>query len=118
MDLKQITKRGLLATAGYFLSPFSWWNDLYVNFPIAYGMAWAASLIDKRLFAFALVASYWLTNIAGLIMLHRGLTPLMAADPRPAKWYRNRIVTDLIVSVVYTGVISLLLYFGFLRLPQ
>jgi len=28
MDSKPIIKRGLLTTVGYFLSPFSWWNDL------------------------------------------------------------------------------------------
>jgi len=118
MDLKPFIKRGLLTTVGCFLSPLSWWNDLYVNFPIAYGMAWAVSLIDKRIFAVALVVSYWITNIAGLIMLHKGLVPAMAANTRQAKWYRNKIVADLIISVVYTGVIILLLHSGFLKLPQ
>ena len=118
MDLKPIIKRGLLTTVGYFLSPFSWWNDLYVNFPIAYGMAWAVSLIDKQIFAVALVVSYWITNIAGLIMLHKGLSPAIANSIPKTKGYRKKIVTDLIISMVYTGVIILLLYLGFLKLPQ
>ena len=103
----------MLATVGYFLSPFSWWNDLYVNFPIAYGMAWVASLVDRQIFAVALVVSYWITNIAGLILLHKGLTP---ADGN--KSLRKKIATDLIISVVYTLVIILLLHSGFLKLPQ
>src|ERR1035437_1864293 len=111
MDSKPIIKRGLLSTVGYLLSPLSWWNDLYVNWPIAYGMAWAVSLIDKQIFAVALVVSYWITNIAGLIMLHKGVSPA-------TKGYRKKIVTDLIISVVYTGVVVLLLYFGILKLPQ
>lgn len=115
MDSKPIIKRGLLTTVGYFLSPFSWWNDLYVNLPIAYGMAWVVSLIDKRIFGVALVVFYWITNIAGLIMLHRGLAPAMADGNQG---HRKKIVADLIISVVYTGVIILLLYLGFLKLPQ
>ena len=118
MDLKPITTRGLLTMVGYFLSPLSWWNDLYVNLPIAYGMAWAVSLIDKRIFAVALVVSYWITNIAGLIMLHKGLSPAIANSMPKNKGYRKKIVTDLVISVVYTGVIILLLHFGFLKLPQ
>ena len=108
MELKLIIKRSLLATVGYLLSPLSWWNDLYVNFPMAYGMAWAVSLIDKRIFAVALVVSYWITNIAGLIMLHKGLSPAIANSIPKTKDYRKKIVTDLIISVVYTGVIILL----------
>ena len=115
MDSKPIIKKGLLATVGYFLSPLSWWNDPYVNLPIAYGMAWAVSLIDKRIFAVALVVSYWITNIAGLIMLHKGLAPAIAGGN---KGHRRKIVTDLVISVVYTGVIILLLHLGFLKLPQ
>jgi len=117
MNSKPIIKRGLLTTVGYFLSPLSWWNDLYVNFPIAYGMAWVVSLIDKQIFAVALVVSYWITNIAGLIMLHKGLSPSITNSITKTKGYRKKIVTDLIISVVYTGVIILLLHSGFLKLP-
>jgi hypothetical protein len=118
MDFKPIIKRGFLATAGYFLSPLSWWNDLYVNFPIAYGMAWVVSLIDRQLFAGALVVSYWITNIAGLIMLHKGISPADANTALETKLYRKKFVTDLIISVIYTGVIILLLHIGLLKLPQ
>jgi len=74
-------------------------------------MAWAVSLIDKQLFPVALVVSYWITNIAGLIMLHKGVSP-------EAKGCRKKNMTDLIIAVIYTGVIILLLHFGLLKLPQ
>ena len=118
MGSKPIIKRGLLTTIGYFLSPLSWWNDFYVNFPIAYGMAWSVSLIDKQMFAGALVVSYWITNIAGLIMLHKGLAPASAGSMAAAKFQRRKILADLLISAVYTGVIILLLNFGFLKLPE
>jgi hypothetical protein len=114
MGLRPIIKKGLLATVGYLLSPFSWWNDLYINFPIAYVMAWIVSLLDKRLFAVALVVCYWITNIAGLVLLHKGLASAGNGD----KSSRKQMLTNLIISVVYTGVIILLLHFGFLKLPQ
>ena len=118
MDAKSIIKRGFLFTVGYLLSPLSWWNDLYVNFPIAYGMAWLVSLIDKQFFAVALVGFYWLTNIAGLILLHKGLAPASAnVTPLIKKRWKN-ILTDLAISVVYTGAIVLLVYWGLLKLPQ
>ena len=118
MGSKPIIKRSLSAVIGYILSPLSWWNDLYINFPIAYGMAWIVSLLDQRMFAVALVASYWITNIAGLILLHKGLAQARAGDVRRIRWYRKKIVTDLVISVVYTGAIILLLHLGFLKLPQ
>ena len=118
MDAKSIIKRGWLSTVGYLLSPLSWWNDLYVNLPIAYGMAWLISLIDKRLFTLALVGFYWLTNIAGLILLHKGLAPASANGTPSTKERWKNILTDLAIAVVYTGVIVLLIYLGLLKLPQ
>jgi len=114
VNSKVILGKGILATTGWLLSPLSWWNDLYINFPIAYGMAWAVSLIDRRLFAAALLSSYWLTNIAGLIMLHKGVTPSHAGAENRRKNFRN----DLIISLVYTAVIAVMLHLGLLRLPQ
>ena len=114
---RTVVTRGLLAAIGYLLSPFSWWNDLYINLPIAYGMAWLAGLIDQRAFAFVLVISYWITNIAGLIMLHKGLTPGVADGMRKTQGYRKKIAADIAISAVYTGVIILLLHFRLLKLP-
>lgn len=118
MKFRPIIKRSFLAAAGYVLSPLSWWNDLYVNFPIAYGLAWIISLLDARIFSVALVAAYWLTNIAGLIMLHKGLAPAGDVGARPDGKRRKKIAADLIIAAVYTAVIILLLRLGFLKLPQ
>lgn len=118
MNAKSIIKRGLLFTVGYLLSPLSWWNDLYVNLPIAYCLAWLVSLIDKQFFAMALVGFYWLTNIAGLILLHKGLAPASANATALFKERRKNILSDLAISVVYTGIIVLLIYWGLLKLPQ
>jgi len=35
---------GILLVLGFMLSPFSWWNDLFFNLPIAYGFGYLCSL--------------------------------------------------------------------------
>lgn len=113
-----MVKKGLLTAIGYFLSPLSWWNDLYVNFPIAYGLAWLISLSDQRLFAGALMGSYWFTNILGLILLHKGLAPAAAGGVSRTGGRWKNITIDVAVSLIYTGAIVWLLYSGALKLPQ
>ena len=118
MDAKSIIKRGLLFTVGYLLSPLSWWNDLYLNFPIAYCLAWLVSLIDKQFFTVALIGFYWLTNIVGLMLLHKSLAPAAANGTLPIKKRWKTILTDLAISLVYTGIIVLFIHWGLLKLPQ
>jgi hypothetical protein len=62
MAWKRKVAGGVLAMVGFMLSPLSWWNDLFVNVPIAIGLAWLASLVYKPAFATALLLGYWLTN--------------------------------------------------------
>ncbi|MFS8793456.1 MULTISPECIES: hypothetical protein [unclassified Synechococcus] len=35
---------GILLILGFMLSPLSWWNDLFFNLPIAYGLGYLCSL--------------------------------------------------------------------------
>lgn len=60
----------LLVSIGYLLSPLSWWNDLFINFPLAYLFACLFSLFSPRLFTPGIIVGYWLTNITGLILIH------------------------------------------------
>ena len=49
MANRVLTKRkvcgGTLAFIGYMLSPLSWWNDLFVNWPLALAFAWGDRLV-------------------------------------------------------------------------
>ena len=40
----------ILVTAGFILSPLSWWNDLLVNIPLAYLFSLPFSILDESLF--------------------------------------------------------------------
>jgi hypothetical protein len=48
MGWKRKATGGVLALVGYMLSPLSWWNDLFVNVPLALGFAWLIGWFYKR----------------------------------------------------------------------
>lgn len=104
-----------MATIGYLLSPFSWWNDAVINIPIAYLIATFLGLFAKHLFYVFLVAGYWFTNILGLVLMHKGAKNLLGNDQKTS--FRSMVIKDLVLSVVYTFIMVLLIKFGFLRFP-
>ena len=108
-------RAGIVASVGYILSPLSWWNDLFVNIPLAYLFAPLVSLASCRLFAPGMVVGYWLTNVAGLFMLHRGGSELLAKPGSPSR--RKRIWVDLAIGTGYTALIAMLAFTGILKPP-
>src|SRR5436190_24167442 len=72
MSWKRRFQGGLLGFIGFLLSPLSWWNDLVINVPLAIGFAWLVSLLHRPAFGPAVVVGYWLTNVIGLILMHKG----------------------------------------------
>ena len=108
-------KGAVVAVAGFVLSPLSWWNDLLVNVPIAYVIALPFGALRDDLFLPALIGGYWLTNVAGLVMLHRGLVTV--ARGNDMEYGRKQLATDLAVALLYTVVMVLLVRSDVLRLP-
>lgn len=95
---------------GYLLSPLTWWNDLLVNLPLAWAVASAVSWLSPRLFAPALVAAYWLTNLLGLLLM--GMGGLQAAGSRPT---RRAWIYALAGSLTYTLGILALVWLGLIK---
>jgi hypothetical protein len=56
---------------------------------------------------------YWLTNILGLILLHKGAQDVMARERE--SYTRRHFIRDLVVSLAYTLLILLLVWLGILR---
>ena len=106
---------GVVVVIGYLLSPLSWWNDLFINIPLAYLFASLISLASCRLFAPGMVVGYWLTNVVGLFMLHRGGTEMLAKPGSPSR--RRRIWVDLAIGTGYTALIAALAFSGVLKPP-
>jgi len=95
----------VLAFIGFILSPLSWWNDLFVNVPLAVGFAWVVSLFYKPAFAASVVLGYWLTNVLGFVLLHKG-TQKLFAQPKP--YNRRELVKDILISLLYTLLVVVL----------
>ena len=95
-SIKRKVTGGFLAVVGYMLSPLSWWNDLFVNIPLAIAFAWVVSLVYKPAFTAALAVGYLLTN-------------------QPRSYSRRDLLRDVAVSLAYTGLILALAKFGIIK---
>ncbi|HKW30268.1 MAG TPA: hypothetical protein VJT54_13105 [Verrucomicrobiae bacterium] len=106
MAWKRKLSGGILATIGYLLSPLSWWNDAFVNIPLALLFAWLVSFLYPPVFTAGLILGYWLTNVLGLVLLHKGARKMLSEESA-ADW-RRELLIDVIVSLIYTGAIVVL----------
>src|SRR5438874_13309522 len=106
MAWKRKLSGGAVAFIGFMLSPLSWWNDLFVNVPIALAFAWVISLFYKPAFEASLIVGYWLTNILGFVLMHKGAQSMVSEK---AKYTRRDLLRDFAISLIYTVVIVLLI---------
>lgn len=113
--MKHRIKGGILATLGYILSPLSWWNDIVINIPLAYGFAFPFGLISRSLFLPTMILGYWITNIAGFVLIHHGVKDLVSKEK--SKYTKKELVKDITVSIVYTIVVVVFIKMGWLKFP-
>ncbi len=115
MSWKRRVSGGFLAAVGYLLSPLSWWNDLVVNFPLAYVFAWIVSVPYRPAFGLAFIVGYWLTNVLGFLLMHKGGQKLVTGQSKP--YSRRELAIDVLVSLAYTALIVVLLALRILKPP-
>ncbi len=106
----------VLGGVGFLLSPLSWWNDAVVNLPLAYAFGTAAEHLFPGHFGGAVILGYWMTNVAGLVMLHTGASRALCRTP-PCRYTRRMLGKDLAVSALYTVLIAGLAWAGLVRPP-
>ena len=111
-DRKRHILNSVLVTIGYILSPLSWWNDMVVNVPLAYVFSIPFTLIKEQFFLPAFIVGYWLTNVIGFFLLQKGIEGL--ASDKLRKWSSWRAVR---ITLVYTAIIALLVWFEWLPTP-
>jgi len=109
-DRWKFIKNGIIAFIGFILSPLSWWNDLFINVPLAYLFAWAVSkvvliytAVPRIIFIILFIIGYFITNLVGFLMLHYSVSSL-----RNNKKYK--LTNQIWVSVAYTLIIILMGY--------
>jgi hypothetical protein len=113
MGWKRKVTGGALALVGYMLSPLSWWNDMFVNVPLALAFAWLVSWFYRPAFAASLVVGYWLTNVIGFILMHKGGQKLLTEKQGRYSW--RDLGRDVGISLLYTALIVGLVKFGVLK---
>lgn len=106
MPWKRKATGGFLAFVGFMLSPLSWWNDLFVNFPLAYAFAWIVSLFYRPAFGVSFVVGYWITNVLGFVLMQKGGQKMFSDQDK--KYTRRELYKDLAISLLYTLLIIFL----------
>jgi hypothetical protein len=111
-----IKKRSLLniilITAGFILSPLTWWNDLLINIPLAYFFSLPFSLLDETLFLPSFIVGYWLTNLLGFLLMHWGGVGLIYKERSTISVKRS-----LYISLIYSIIVVMLVLLGWLESP-
>ncbi|MGA3179052.1 MAG: hypothetical protein ABSF38_01770 [Verrucomicrobiota bacterium] len=107
---------GIVAFIGFMLSPLSWWNDTFVNLPLALLFAWVVSWFYKPAFAASLVLGYWLSNVLGFVLMHKGGSRILSEEDKPYGW--KGLARDVAVSLIYTVLIVALVRWGILKPMQ
>jgi len=108
-------KRGALGVIGFLLSPLSWWNDIFINFPLAYGFAyitgWTIHLfisIPRWFFTILFIVGYFLTNLLGFLMIHYSI--IGKSEEKETLW------KQVLVALIYTLLIIVLVYFDVFKI--
>lgn len=101
-----------LSGVGFILSPLTWWNDLFVNLPLAFGFAYLIGkvlsyLVPVNLFLFLALMSigYFLTNVLGFMLMHKGISTFKNSNKKiKFSWKRNAVYTLLAIALVYSSI--------------
>ena len=86
---------------GWLLSPLSFWNDTFVNIPVAYLFAHFTWRIFPWSFAWSVIVYYWLTNIVGIILMVVSGKYLVRTK---GEIYRS-VIIFIATVVVYTAIL-------------
>jgi len=108
---------GLLIVIGYLLSPLCWWNDLFFNLPIAYAFGYICSWLSPDLLFPCTILGYWLSNIAGILLMQFGAVDVFTDKPKENN-LKKELLTGLVSSTAFTLVIVALIHFNVLDTPD
>jgi len=92
----------MLGFVGFMLSPLSWWNDLFVNVPLALAFAWLVSWFSPSVFLASFMLGYWLTNVLGLVLMQTG--GQMMVFGRKLHYSRQSLLIAILISLSYTAI--------------
>ena len=108
--MKKIFNRTLFFI-GWMLSPFTFWNDAFVNIPLAYLIASMLNGFMQTKFVVLALAAYWATNIIGLAIMYVTGKGILAQG----KGVLTEAVKLVLTIAVYSVILIILSYLGILR---
>lgn len=106
----------LLLALGWLLSPLCWWNDLVINLPLAWGVARLLALWHASWFMPGLVIGYWLSNVAGILLLQSSAMEVFRGRGEPRD-PRRELLVGLATSTAYSLAVFALVKTGLLHTP-
>jgi hypothetical protein len=89
---------GVVAAIGYILSPLSWWNDGFVNIPLALLSAKLLTAVLHVDFVVAFYTSYAATNVAGMMLLYLGAGGVAGR----VRFDRRSLARQILVALAYS----------------
>lgn len=106
----------LLGLVGFLLSPLSWWNDIFINVPLAWLFAYVITKplsylgnVSRLGFGIIFAIGYLLTNILGFYLMHLSIVNLTEKETISHK-------KQFAISILYTLVFLALIYFNVISL--
>lgn len=96
---------------GWLLSPFTTWNDAFINIPIAYIFA---NLLKSFLhvdFLVLVVALYWITNGVGILLMYVSGVGLARSGNSLAK----EVFKLLATLIFYSAILAVLTRIGIMK---
>lgn len=96
---------------GWLLSPFTFWNDAFVNIPLSYIMANLAFRLVRVDFLTLVLISYWLSNGLGILLMYLSGRKLTAGDEGSFK----ELINLALAITAYSLLLVLLNKFGILK---
>ena len=77
-----------------------------MNVPLALACVWLVIWFYRPAFAASLVIGYWLTNVAGFVLLQKGAQQTLSE--KKGRYSRRDLLRDVGIFLLYTALIVLL----------
>jgi len=106
----------LLLGLGWLLSPLCWWNDLVINLPLAYGVGLLVKHFNPEWFTGGLIAGYWLSNVAGIVLMQTSALEVFQ-EPGSPNNLKRELLWGLFTSTIYTLLVYGLVQAGIIQTP-
>ena len=101
----RVLRGSIMTIIGYLLSPLSWWNDAFLNIPIALALAKITSLFVPVSFSILFTIFYWATNVLGFILMYLGGEDVVITRNNIKRSKTKTLVYSILISLAYTIIV-------------